>query len=206
MRARLIALVLLGTASPVTLAQPRDHGHDERERRSNKREQRDDRRDVREIEELLARFDAAHASRDRAQLGRIDSLFWSMLEAELRESEREQWRRLREVEHERREVRRDRWDKRPLNEWDDRQDLRDDRRDLRREVFTAEQVKHLMDDWRALWGRTDRTSFNRKRGVLSRYLGMARRELGEDRREAREDRHERREDRHEWERGSFRRP
>lgn len=163
-----LAAALLATLPAVTLAQPHHQGpQDRRELRQDRRELRDDRHDLAWMEQLLARFDAARARRNRPALAAVEADVSRMLDRELRES--------------RIEVAKSGGEARRSVTGDDRRDLRDDRRDLAR-------VRAIHSEFTSLRGRMQRRALDRKRVLIVELTRMARAELREDRRELREDR------------------
>jgi hypothetical protein len=167
---------------------PVERARDRAELRQDRHELARDRHDLRWMQDLLARFDAARARRDRRALAAVEqdvlrTLAYEEREArlELRDARGELARERAEAAHERRDDTHDRRD--------DRRDLRDDRRDVRR-------VAAIRDDFAHLEGRMNRRELDRKRGMLLELIRMARAELREDRREVREDRRELHEDLH----------
>jgi hypothetical protein len=131
------------------------------------------------VKQLVTRFDDAAGRRDRRALRAVEADVVRLLDAERREARVELAKDRGELRDDRRDVRA--VDRRDLR--DDRRDLRDDRRDLRR-------VKAIDADFRALRGRMDRRSIERKRALLGELFQLARAEVREDRGELREDRRE----------------
>lgn len=158
---------------------PVERAQDRAELRQDRHELARDRRDLRWMRDLLTRFDAARARRDRRALAAVEqdvlrTLAYEEREArlELKDARGELARERAEAAHERRDDRRD------LR--DDRRDLRDDRRDLRRAAAIRDEFAHLE-------GRMNRRALDRKRDMLVELIRMARAEVREDRRELRED-------------------
>lgn len=151
---------------------PVERAQDRAELRQDRHELARDRRDLRWMRDLLTRFDAARARRDRRALAAVEqdvlrTLAYEEREArlELKDARGELARERAEAAHERR---------------DDRRDLRDDRRDLRRAAAIRDEFAHLE-------GRMNRRALDRKRDMLVELIRMARAEVREDRRELRED-------------------
>ncbi|HET8541285.1 MAG TPA: hypothetical protein VFL83_15525 [Anaeromyxobacter sp.] len=170
-RAALAALALAALPA-LSRAQPLPHAPGRMEPRHDRRELADDRWDLARAEQLLARYGAARARRDRWALAAVEDETLRVLDREVREA--------------RGEVRRARfeaWDDRygsGLDRRDDRLDRRDDRRDLRR-------VKAIRADFWALRGRLDRRALDRKHRMLAELVQLARAELREDRVDRREE-------------------
>ncbi|WP_242343444.1 hypothetical protein [Anaeromyxobacter terrae] len=201
-RAALVAALVLALPAAGRAQLPRDRaGHapepaperaqDRREVRQDRRELARDRWDVRWMDELLSRYDAARARRDRRALLGVEQDVARTLaraEHEARLEVRDARGELRQGRAEAASERRDDWR-------DDRRDARDDRHDLRDDRRDARRVARIRDDFARLQGRMERRALDRKRAMLVELGHLARAELREDRRELREDRGELRENR-----------
>lgn len=189
-----LAAALLATVPAATSAQAPhlERAQDRRELRQDRRELGDDRRDLAWMEQLVARFDAARARRNRAALAAVEGDALRTLDRELQEARVEVAKSAGEARRSGGEVRRA---DSPRELRDDRRDLRDDRRDLRDDRRDAARVSAIRSEFHALRGRMDPRALDRKRTLLVEMTRMARAELQEDRRELREDRRELREDR-----------
>ncbi len=197
-RAALVAALVLAVPTAGSAQLPRERvdrvpepAQDRAELRHDRRELARDRWDIRWMDELLARYDAARARRDRRALLGVERDVARTLARAEHEARLEVRDARGELRQERAEAASDR-----RGEWgDDRRDARDDRRDLRDDRRDARRVAAIRDDFARLQGRMERRSLDRKRAMIVELGRMARAELHEDRRELREDRGELREDR-----------
>ncbi len=196
-RAALVAALVLVLPGAGSAQLPGDRvpgpAADRREVRQDRRELARDRWDLRWMDELLSRFDAARARRDRRALLGVErdvARTLARAEHEARLEVRDARGELRRQQAEVASDRRDDWR-------DDRRDARDDRRDLRDDRRDARRIAAIRDDFARLQGRMERRALDRKRALLVELSSLARAELHEDRRELREDRGELREDRRE---------
>jgi hypothetical protein len=182
MRPTLIAAGLLVSAvsSAQTLREREERLQDHRVLRQDRREALDDRKDLDQVQKVLADFDDARARRDWSRLDAIDARVKVLLTAELEEGRAKTARDRAELARDGAESRTDR---------------RDDQEDLHRDVKTQDWRRALAVKWKALVGKSDPASLDRKRALLVEFDGLARSELARDRQERREDLHQAHEDR-----------
>jgi hypothetical protein len=191
--AAFVALLLLAPAARAYDANPAERAQDRHELRQDRRARADDRRDLAVMEDLLARYDAARARRDRGGLAAVERAVDAELVREVRESRHELRKDRREIRRDVREVRADD----PRDARDDRRDLRDDVRDARVERDMAARREAIQSELRGLRGRMAPPALDRKRALIADLVGLAQAELAQDHQEMREDRRELREDRRE---------
>jgi hypothetical protein len=194
-------ILVSGNVSAQAWQNRTDRGEDRREVRQTVREMQDDLRDLRTLQDLLSRFDAARARKNRAALSRIEVELREHLREELAENRHELAKdkaevrqAQRELESSRREAAQVGWH-RPGERADLRDELRDDRRDLAREQRRLQERQRIAQELRKLEGRQDPRSLDHMRSLLVQLIGLAQSEVVENRKEIREDRRETREDR-----------
>lgn len=174
---------------------------DHQEVRQDRHQARDDRMDLEELRNLEERYSSARSRNNMPALRLMDNEWLAMLDAEIRESQRELHQDRREVHRDNREIRSDYRqagypnDRRETR--DDFRDRRDDVKDARRERWNLERLLGIRDEVSRLRGRIDPMSLNRKSQLFQELLAMGRAELRQDHHEMREDHREMREDRRE---------
>jgi hypothetical protein len=161
----------------------------------DRRELRDDLRDARKAEWLLHEYDRAWHARDRRGLAQVEARVLAALDAELREARHETGHAAGEVYVSREEVRADRhegmWDAEhqdPPGTRSDVRALREDRRDLMREVEYRDRIRSIRAEFRTLRGSRLRSALHRKHDLLQELVRLSHYEIRADHAELREDR------------------
>lgn len=172
----------------------------------------DDRHDFNQLDRLMRRLDRAAATNNIPVIHSVDKDLRYLLARELTEARNEiaaaraeLARSGSEVRTERREVAYNNANgATPGARVDDRQDLRDDKRDRiddRNDLAFKEQMQArrvaLANELNVLYGRVDPRSVSRKRAILNDLKQLALVEMQQNAREYHEDQAERREDRRE---------
>lgn len=213
-------VVAVAVLSSFALAQPMrnrvEKAKDKQDLRQDNRQMADDRMDAARAAQLLRDYDAAAAANDVARLGALDQQLNTHLNREIAESHLEQSQKNQEVREDKRELAGDRKELRrdvvqgkPVQAADDvhdknrdRANLADDKGDAVRERLSRERLAAIQAQLNGLAGRFDGPSVATKRSLYAEVLHAARAEVKgdvvekkEDKRELREDRRERREDR-----------
>jgi hypothetical protein len=171
-----------------------ERAQDRAELRQDKRETRDDRRDVAELEAVLARFDAARASKDDREMLSVEAWLRELVKQELAEGRAELASDKAEVRRDTREVRADGWQG-GQERRDDRRDRKDDVRDAQVEAGSQAARKTIARELSSLVGSRRPADLNRTRTLITELIGLGRQEVRGDQQEKREDRRELREDR-----------
>lgn len=192
-----VATALLFTANAQAQSRRMERAQDRHELRQDARALQDDRRDLAELEDTLARFDRARATRNEHEMMSVESRLRELLREELAEGRAEIAKDKAEVRRDNREVRRDAAWGNGAQYANDRHDRRDDVRDARAEVSAQRTKRNIAWDLNRVMGSRRPEDLNRERGLMVELIALARQELHQDHQEMREDKRELREDRRE---------
>ncbi|QRN99046.1 hypothetical protein JRI60_08495 [Archangium violaceum] len=174
------SLLLAGSAHAQSQRDRIERAQDRHEVRQDTAQRADDRMDVAELERVLARFDAARARRNNAELAAVDDRLRELLRAELAEGRTEMAQARAEARDDRRES---------------RAETRDDVRDARVEAASQTARKTIARELSSLSGARSQAQLERKRELIVELVRLGKQEVRQDQRETREDRKELREDR-----------
>lgn len=204
------------TFSTPAFAQPgqnhAEHVNNKIEKQMNRAERHDDRLDLAQMQNLLARFDQARASRRPALMSEVDSDVLRALAFELREGRVESGRKANEANRsgqeamqQRHEAGRDAAMMAPpgmvadgaRDARKDMADMREDQLDLVRERNLQMRKRDIAMGYERLAHRHDPRSAALKRSMLNDLVMLAKAEVMDNKKEKMEDKRERHEDRHE---------